>query len=151
MLRETLTQSLKDAMKAKDARRVSTLRLILAALKDRDIASRTRADGPSVSEEEILQMLQTMIRQRRESIGLYEKGGRLDLAAQEQEEIVIIEGYLPRQMSEDEIKAIGQQIVGEIGAKGIKDMGRVMAALKQRYAGRLDSGKAANIVKSILS
>ena len=151
MLRETLTQSLKDAMKAKEVRRISTLRLILAALKDRDIASRTRADGAGVAEEEILQMMQTMIRQRRESIALYERGGRLDLAAQEQEEIVIIEGYLPRQMSEDEIRAVGQQIVGEIGAKGIKDMGRVMAALKQRYAGRLDAGKASTIVKSMLS
>lgn len=96
-------------------------------------------------------MMQTMIRQRRESIALYEKGGRLDLAAQEQEEISIIEGYLPRQMSEDEIRAVGRQIVGEIGAKGIKDMGRVMAALKQRYAGRLDAGKASSIVKSMLS
>lgn len=151
MLRETLTQSLKDAMKAKDARRVSTLRLILAALKDRDIASRTRADGAGVSDDEILQMLQTMIRQRRESIDLYKKGGRQDLAAQEQEEIVIIEGYLPRQMSEDEIRAAGLEVAAEIGAKGIKDMGRVMAAIKQRYAGRLDAGKAANIVKSILS
>ncbi len=151
MLREILSQSLKDAMKAKEVRRISTLRLILAALKDRDIASRTRADGAGVAEEEILQMMQTMIRQRRESIALYEKGGRLDLAAQEQEEISIIEGYLPRQMSEDEIRAVGRQIVGEIGAKGIKDMGRVMAALKQRYAGRLDAGKASSIVKSMLS
>lgn len=151
MLRETLTQSLKDAMKAKDARRVSTLRLILAALKDRDIASRTRGDGGGVSDDEILQMLQTMIRQRRESIDLYKKGGRQDLAAQEQEEIGIIEGYLPRQMSEDEIRAAGLAVAAEIGAKGIKDMGRVMAAIKQRYAGRLDAGKAANIVKSILS
>lgn len=151
MLRDKLSADLKDAMRAKDARRVSTLRLILAALKDRDIASRTRPDGGSISDDEILQMLQAMVRQRKESTAAYEQGGRMDLAQQEQEEIAIIEGYLPRQMSEDEMRVAAQKVIADIGAKGIKDMGKAMAELKTRHAGQMDFAKAAAIVKSLLT
>jgi hypothetical protein len=151
MLRDRLTDALKEAMRAKDARRVSTLRLILAALKDRDIAARGRGDGGPIGDDEILQMLQTMVRQRRESIALYQQGGRMDLADQEQQEIAIIEGFMPRQLGDDEIRAAGRAVIDELGAKGLKDMGRVMAALKERHAGQMDFAKAAGIVKSLLT
>ncbi len=151
MLRSRLNDALKVAMKSKDRRRVSTLRLILAALKDRDIAARGKGNPDGVSDEEILQMLSTMVRQRRESIEQYEKGGRVDLVEQEREEIAIIEEYLPRQLGEDEIRAASREVIAEIGAAGIKDMGRVMAALKQKYAGQMDMGRASAIVKELLS
>lgn len=151
MLRSRLNDALKVAMKSKDRRRVSTLRLILAALKDRDIAARGKGNPDGVSDEEILQMLSTMVRQRRESIEQYEKGGRVDLVEQEREEITIIEEYLPRQLGEDEIREASREVIAEIGAAGIKDMGRVMAALKQKYAGQMDMGRASAIVKELLS
>ncbi len=151
MLRSRLNDALKVAMKSKDRRRVSTLRLILAALKDRDIAARGKGNPDGVSDEEILQMLSTMVRQRRESIEQYEKGGRVDLVEQEREEITIIEEYLPRQLGEDEIREASREVIAEIGATGIKDMGRVMAALKQKYAGQMDMGRASAIVKELLS
>jgi uncharacterized protein YqeY len=151
MLRDSLTQALKDAMKAREARRVSTVRLILAALKDRDIAARTRGDGSGLADDEILQMLQSMVKQRRESIELYQKGSRPELARQEQDEIAIIEGFMPRQMDEAEIRRVSQSVIVEVGGKGIKDMGRVMAAIKQRYAGQMDFARAAGVVKSLLA
>jgi uncharacterized protein len=150
-LRQRLDKELKDAIKAKAARRVSTLRLVLAALKDRDIAARTRSDGGPISDDEILQMLAGMIKQRRESIVMYEKGGRADLVRQEQEEIAIIEEFLPKQIDEAQVRAIAQALVGELGATGVKDMGRVMAAMKQRYAGQMDFAKAAQLIKSLLA
>ncbi|MBI4967612.1 MAG: GatB/YqeY domain-containing protein [Rhodospirillales bacterium] len=151
MLRTRLSESLKQAMLAKEARAVSTLRLVLAALKDRDIAARGRGVADGIGEDEILQMLQSMIKQRRESIALYEQGGRLELAQQEQEEIAIIERFLPKAMSEAETEAAIKDVIAEIGAAGIKDMGKVMASLRERFAGRMDFGKASGAVKKILA
>jgi uncharacterized protein YqeY len=150
MLRQQLNDALKAAMLAKDARTVSTVRLILAALKDRDIAARSRGVMDGITEDEIMQMLSSMIKQRRESISLYEQGGRLELAQQEQDEIVIIERFLPRQLSEAEVAETVAAVVAEVGAQGIKDMGRVMAALKERYAGQMDFAKASGVVKKTL-
>lgn len=152
MLRETLNQALKDAMKAKDARRLTTLRLILAALKDRDIAARTSGDDRTgIPDEAILGLLQSMVKQRRESITLYEQGNRPELAAQEKEEIAVIESYLPKQLTEAEIEAAAKAAIAEVGAQGIKDMGKAMAILKAKYTGQMDSAKTAAILKGLLS
>ncbi|MBF0167302.1 MAG: GatB/YqeY domain-containing protein [Alphaproteobacteria bacterium] len=151
MLRTRLNEALKTAMLAKEVRAVSTVRLILAALKDRDIAARSKGNLDGISEDDILGMLQSMIKQRRESIGLYEQGGRLELAQQEQEEIEIIERFLPRQMTEAEADAAIKAVLAEIDAKGLKDMGRVMTALRERHAGQMDFGKASSLVKTQLS
>lgn len=152
MLRESLNGAYKEAMKAKDQRRTATLRLILAALKDRDIAARTdAADRAGISDTDILSMLQTMVRQRRESIEAYQKGGRQDLVEQEKEEIIIIEGFLPKQMSEAEVAEAAKAAIAEVGAAGIKDMGKAMAVLKAKYAGQMDFGKAAGVLKGLLS
>jgi uncharacterized protein YqeY len=151
MLRTRLSDSLKVALKAKEARKVSTLRLILAALKDRDIAARTKGESEVIGDEEILQMLQTMVRQRHESIAFYKQGGREELAEQEAEEIAVIESFLPEQMSDKEIAEAVEATVAETGATGLKDMGRTMAALKASYAGRMDFAKASKIVKEKLS
>ncbi len=151
MLREQLSDALKDAMRAGEKRRTTTLRLILAAIKDRDIASRENGSRDLVGDEEILQLLQKMVRQRRESIETFEKGGRLELADQEREEIAVIEGFLPKQMGDDEISAAVDAVVAEIGALGLKDMGRVMAALRERYPGTMDFGKASAAAKTRLS
>lgn len=150
MLRARLNDSLKAAMKAKDQRAISTLRLILAALKDRDIAARSRGQTEGISDEEIVDMMQKMIRQRQDSIALYEKGGRSELAQQEKEEIEVIQGFLPRQMDPAESQAAVEQAIADVGATGIKDMGRVMATLKERYAGRMDFAKAGAMVKERL-
>ncbi|MDQ2105936.1 GatB/YqeY domain-containing protein [Azospirillum isscasi] len=151
MLRTRLNEALKQAMLAKNQRAVSTVRLILAALKDRDIAARSRGVTDGIDEAEILSMLQTMIKQRGESIKLYEQGGRLELAEQEREEIAVIEGFLPKQMSEEEVAAAVKTVVEEIGATCIKDMGKVMAELKVRYAGQMDFAKVSGTVKQQLS
>jgi uncharacterized protein YqeY len=151
MLRQRLNEELKAAMLAKDARTVSTVRLIMAALKDRDIAARGRGVTDGIGEDEILQMLQSMMKQRRESIALYEQGGRLELAQQEAEEIAIIERFLPKQLSEAETAAAVGALIAELNAGGLKDMGRVMAALRERYAGQMDFSKASAIVKQQLS
>lgn len=150
MLRTELTQALKDAMRAKDERGVSTIRLILAALKDRDIAARGEGNMEGVSDDEILQMLQKMIKQRQESIRMYEEGGRVELAAQEQGEIEIINRFLPHQLSDKEIEAEVDRVIAEIGAESVKDMGRLMAELRGRYAGQMDFGKASGIAKARL-
>ncbi|KAA0683545.1 GatB/YqeY domain-containing protein [Roseomonas genomospecies 6] len=151
MLRTRLNESLKQAMLAKNQRAVSTVRLILAALKDRDIAARSRGVTDGIDEAEILSMLQTMIKQRGESIKLYEQGGRLELAEQEREEIAVIEGFLPKQMSDEEVAAAVKTVVAEVGATCIKDMGKVMAELKVRYAGQMDFAKVSGTVKQQLS
>ena len=151
MLRERLSESLKSAMKAKDARRSATVRLILAALKDRDIAARGSGNTDGLGEDEILNMMQTMIRQRRESIEMYKKGQRQDLVEQEEGEIRVIEEFLPKQMSEDEVSAASREIIGELDAHSIKDMGQVIGELKSRYAGQMDFGKASQVVKGLLS
>ena len=150
MLRQQLKDSMKSAMLEKDARRLSTVRLILAALKDRDIAARPEGRSDGISDDEILQMLQSMIKQRRDSIALYEQGGRADLAGQEAEEIAIIQGFMPEQMSEAETEEAIAAVIAEIGAASLKDMGRTMAALKERFAGRMDFGKASGLVKGKL-
>lgn len=149
MLRQELTEALKTALKARDARAVSTLRLILAALKDRDIAARpAKTDG--IDEAEIGELLNKMVRQRRQSITLYEQGNRLDLAQQEAEEIAVIERFLPKQLSEADASAAIDTTIKELGAGSIKDMGKVMAALKARYAGQMDFGRASALVKQKL-
>jgi uncharacterized protein YqeY len=150
MLRTELNEALKTAMKARDQRAVSTVRLILAALKDRDIAARPKGVTEGISEEEIVEMLHKMVRQRRESIELYEKGGRLELAQQEQEEIGVIERFLPKQMTEAEMAEAVAAAIGETGAASIKDMGKIMGLLKQRFAGRMDFAKAGQLVKQKL-
>lgn len=151
MLRQSLNDALKTAMLGKDSRGVSTIRLILAALKDRDIAARSRGVADGIGEDEILQMLQSMIKQRRESIALYEKGNRPDLVDQEAEEIVIIEKFLPAQMDEAAIQAAVESAVTEVGATGLKDMGKVIGLLKEKYNGRMDFAKASAQVKAKLA
>ncbi|MFQ5940022.1 MAG: GatB/YqeY domain-containing protein [Alphaproteobacteria bacterium] len=147
MLRTRLNDALKSAMKAKDELAVSTLRLILAALKDRDIAARTKGETNGIGEDEILGLLGTMIKQRREAIAHYEQGGRPELAKREAEEIDVIESFLPKQLSDEEIQSVVQEMIAELGAGGLKEMGRVMAALRERYSGRMDFAKASAIVK----
>lgn len=151
MLREQLSEAYKTAMRDKDKIAVSTLRLIMAALKDRDIAARTKGETEGVDEAEIQEMLQKMVRQRRDSIDLYEQGGRLELVEQEQNEIAIIERFLPKPLSDDEIAAAVDSVIQEIGAEGIKDIGRCMGRLKEQHAGRMDFSKASALVRSRLS
>ena len=150
MLRTGLKDALKAAMKAKETLTVATVRLILAALKDRDIAARGKGNLEGIDEDGILAMLQSMIKQRRESIALYEKGERLELARQEAEEITVIEQFLPRQLAEDEMAEAVMAVIEDVEAKSLKDMGRTMAALKERYAGRMDFAKASARVKEQL-
>ncbi len=149
MLREDINNALKDAMKAHDSRRVSTLRLINSALKNADIEARGHGKGP-LGDEEVLGLLQKMIKQRQESVELYEKGGRAELANQEREEIAIISAYLPKQLSEDEMKAVIAAAIKELGASSMKDMGKVIGALKAKYAGQMDFAKASGLVKGML-
>lgn len=151
MLRESFKEALKDAMRAKDQRRVSTIRLITAALKDRDIAARPSGNMDGISDADILSMLQGMIKQRRESAELYEKGGRPELARQENEEIAIIERFLPKQMDEGEVKAAIAEAVAAVGALSVKDMGKVMGELKAKFAGRMDYSKVGGEVKKALA
>jgi uncharacterized protein len=150
MLRQAFTDRLRSALKARDARTVSTTRLILAALKERDIASRGQGRAEGLSEAEIKLMLQTMIKQRRESISLYEQGNRPDLARKESEEIAVIESYLPRQLDQREVEAAAASIIGEIGAVGLRDMSRVMAVLRDRYAGVIDFSQATALLRRLL-
>ena len=150
MLRDAINSALKDAMKSGDARRVSTLRLVNSSLKNADIEARGQGKGP-LNDDEALSVLQKMIKQRQESAELYDKGARPELAAQEREEIAIIAAYLPQQMSEAEAKAAIAEVIREMGAQGVKDMGKVMAAIKGAYAGRMDMGKASGLVKGLLS
>jgi uncharacterized protein YqeY len=150
MLREAFTDRLKQSMKARDARTVSAVRLILAALKERDVAARGDGNAEGVAEPDIVRMLQGMIKQRRESIALYEQGNRADLAQREAEEIGVIESFLPRQMNEDEIAAATLATIAETGAAGVRDMGKVIAALRERHAGAIDFSRAGPIVKRLL-
>jgi uncharacterized protein len=150
VLRDDINNSLKGAMKAGDAPRVSTLRMVNSTIKNADIEARGQGKPP-LTDEELLSLLQKMIKQRQESVELYQKGGRADLVAQEQGEIDIISGYLPAQMSETEIVNVIGALVKETGATAMKDMGKVMAAIKERYAGKLDVGKASAAVKKLLS
>jgi hypothetical protein len=150
MLREAFTERMKNALRAKETRTLSTVRLIIAQLKDRDIAARGDGNTAGIAEPEIQRMLQGMIKQRRESIELYQKGNRPELAQQESEEIAVIESFLPRQMDEAAIEAAAKAAIAESGAAGIKDMGKVMGALREHHAGVLDMAKAGAIVKRLL-
>ena len=151
MLRQQLNDALKEAMKAQQSRAVSTLRLILAALKDRDIANRTEdADDGGISDDQILQLLQSMIKQRRDSIEAYLKGGRQELADGEAEEIDIIQRFLPEQMDDKALAEAVEQVIVEAGASSIKDMGNVMGILRGKFAGQMDFGKASALVKAQL-
>jgi uncharacterized protein YqeY len=150
MLRDEINNAVKDAMRAKDERRLATLRMINAGLKNADIEARGQGKPP-LADADILAMLQKMIKQRQESVEMYDKGGRADLAAQEREEIAIISAYLPQQMGEDEVRDAIARAVAETGAAGMKDMGKVIAALRAGYAGRMDFGKVSAMVKAQLS
>jgi hypothetical protein len=150
LLRTEIKDAYKTAMKAKETLAVSTLRLILAALKDRDIAARSKGNMDGIAEDEILTLLQSMIKQRRDSIEAYEKGGRMELAQQEAGEIAVIERFLPAQMSDDEIDEAVGELVSELEATSLKDMGKVMSAMKERFAGKMDFGKASAVVKARL-
>lgn len=151
MLRTKFQEFLKESMRSRNQLAVATMRLILAALKDRDIAARGRGQMDGIGDEEILSMLQTMVKQRHESIEMYEKGNRPELAAKESSEIEVIETFLPQQFTPDEMNEAIEGVVIEIGAEGLKDMGRTMAELKRRYAGQMDFGRASAIVKQKLA
>jgi len=148
-MRETIAQALNTALKAQDKKRVSTLRLILAAIHDRDIANRGAGKGP-VTDEEIVAILSKMVKQREESARLFEEGGRIELAEQERQEIDIVRDFLPAQLCEEDVQQAVRQVVDEVGADGLRDMGRCMAALKEKYAGQMDFSKASGIVKTML-
>ncbi|MEZ2219802.1 MULTISPECIES: GatB/YqeY domain-containing protein [unclassified Rhizobium] len=149
MIRETLSNAQKDAMRAKDAARLSTVRLILAAIKDKDIANRGLAKEQA-SDDEILQLLAKMIKQREESVKMYTDGDRPELAQKEREEIAVIQGFMPEQLSEEKVREICAAVVAELGAQGLKDMGKCVAALRERYAGQMDFAKASAILKDLL-
>jgi len=149
VLRDDINKALTGAMKAKNERTVSTLRMVNAALKNADIEARG-SGKPPLGDAELMSLLQKMIKQRQESVLLYEKGGRADLVKQEQEEIAIISGYLPKQMSEAELAAAIDAAIKETGASGMKDMGKVIGALRGKYAGQMDMGKASALVKAKL-
>ena len=152
MLREQLNDTLKEAMKSKDPTTVSTLRLINAAIKDRDIADRTKGgiDEEGISDADILQLLQSMIKQRHDSIDAYTKGGRNELADQEAQEIEVIERFLPEQLGDEEMTAAVNGVIEAVGAENLKEMGAVMAKLREDFAGQMDFGKASGIVKKRL-
>lgn len=150
-MRERISAALKDAMKAKDATRIATLRLVVATLKDRDIAARQNDEGPIDDEAEVLAILSKMVRQREESIKAYEEAGRLELAAREQAEIDVIREFMPRPMDQAEIDAAVAEAIAETEASSIKDMGRVIGALKARHPGRIDFGKVGAQVKAALA
>ncbi|MBW9086620.1 GatB/YqeY domain-containing protein [Rhizobium wenxiniae] len=150
MMREKLTESMKEAMKAKDSRRLSTVRLIQSAVKDRDIANRG-VGKDAATDDEILQILQKMVKQREESAKIYEDAGRAELATQEREEIAVLKAFMPEQLSDEKVDEIVAAVVAEIGAAGMKDMGKVMATLRERYAGQMDFAKASGVIKAKLS
>jgi uncharacterized protein YqeY len=150
MLRDAINKAVKEAMKAKNERALSTLRMVNSTIKNADIEARGQGKPP-LSDGDLLSVLQKMIKQRQESVELYDKGGRAELAAQEREEIAIISAYLPKQMSEDEVKSAIGAIISETNAAGIKDMGKVIGALKAKYAGQMDFGKASGLVKAALT
>jgi uncharacterized protein YqeY len=151
MLREAFTERLKDAMRARDPRTVSAVRLIIAALKDRDIAARGTGNTAGIDDTDILRLLQGMVKQRRESIAMYRQGNRPELAEKEEAEIAVIESFLPKQMSEEEVAAAAKGAIAETGAAGVKDMGKVMGVLRERHAGVIDMAIAGAVVKRLLA
>ena len=150
-LRAQLNDAMKEAMKAKDAKRLATVRLVLAALKDKDIAARSETSRDLLGDDEILGLMAKMIKQREESAAVYRQGGRPELAENEEAEIVIIRGFMPAQMDDAGMKDAVQKVIAETGAASIKDMGKVMAVLKERYAGQMDFSKASAATKDALS
>ena len=150
-LRERFNDQLKDAMRAKNQKRVSTLRMVLAAVKDKDIAARTETSREGVSDDDVLTLLAKMIKQREELAAAFDSGGRPELASAEREEIAIIREFMPQQMSAEKSRATAQGVIAELGATSMKDMGKVMAALKERCAGQMDFAKASATVKELLS
>jgi len=149
-LRQTINTAMKTAMKEKDTVSLSTIRLILAAIKERDINTRASSGQDGISEEEVLSLLQSMIKQRQESSRMYNEASRPELAEREEEEISVIQGFLPEQLSADEVGNAVAGLIDEVGAESIKDMGKVMAALKTQYAGKLDMALASSVVKEKL-
>ena len=149
MLRDTLANTLKDSLKAKDVRRTSTVRLIQAAIKDRDIANRGNGKD-AVSDDEIMQILMKMIKQREDSARIYMENQRPELAQQELEEIEIIRSFMPEQLSEDKVRELCAAVISETGAQGLRDMGKCINALKERYPGQMDFGKASGLIKDLL-
>jgi uncharacterized protein YqeY len=150
MLREAFSERLKQAMRAKDARTLSTVRMILAGVKERDVAARGSGNQEGIADPEILRLLQAMIKQRRESIALYRQGKRPELAQQEEDEIAVIESFLPQQMNDDQMAAAAKAAIAETGAAGVKDMGRVMGVLRERHAGVMDMARAGAVVRRLL-
>ena len=150
-MRDEINAALKQAMKDKNSNRLSTLRLISAAIKDRDIAARSDGNDARVSDEEVLAILVKMVKQRQESARVYEEGNRLDLSERELSEIVIIEEFLPRQLSADKTEAVIAQAISDTGAESIRDMGKVMGVLKSKYTGQIDFGAAGALVKAALT
>jgi len=150
MLRDAINNAVKDAMKAKEERKLSTLRMMNAAIKNADIDARGQGKGP-LSDGDLLSLFQKMIKQRQDSIEMYDKGGRAELAAQERDEIAIITAYLPKQMSDAEVNDAIKAAIAETGAAGMKDMGKVVGALKAKYSGQMDFAKASGLVKAALS
>ncbi len=151
MLREKIKEETKQAMLAHDAEKLSALRLISAALKDKDIAARPAGKADGISDEEILSLLQSMIKQRNESIEMYKKGGRQDLVDKEQAEVDVIKSFLPQQLSEEETARIVAETIQAVGASSMKDMGKVMGALRGKYVGTMDFAKASALIKEQLS
>jgi uncharacterized protein len=149
-LRDQLNTAVKEAMKARDQKRLGTLRLVQANIKDKDIAHRTEESREGISDDDILALFGKLIKSREDSIALYEKGGRPELAEAERAEIAILREFMPRQLDETETKAAVAAILAETGAASLKDMGKVMAALKERYTGTMDFGKAGALVKGLL-
>ena len=151
MIREELKKALVDALKTKNDKKTATIRLINAAIKDKDIEARPKGILNGIDDTAILSLLQSMVKQRKESIEMYKQGGREDLVASEQAEIDIISAFLPQQMSEEETKAVIEVLIKEIGASSIKDMGKVMGALKAKYAGQMDFSIASGLIKGLLA
>ncbi|MDC1269875.1 GatB/YqeY domain-containing protein [Amylibacter sp.] len=149
-MRDRINSAMKQAMRDKEVLRLSTLRLVMAAIKDRDIAARVDGVDNSVSDDEILAILGKMIKQRKDSAAAYGNAGRTELAAQELSEIEIITGFLPKQLNDDEIEDVVKKVINDSGASGIRDMGKVMGLLKKNYTGQMDFGKAGGLLKSLL-
>jgi uncharacterized protein YqeY len=149
-LRTKISDELKTAMKAGDKLRVSTLRLVASAIKDRDIQNRTAGPDSGVNDAQIVEVMAKMVKQRQESVAMYEQGGRPELAQQERSEIDIIQSFMPKQLSDAEVKSVIAAIIQETGAQSVKDMGKVMAGLKAKYAGQMDMAKAGAVVKGLL-
>lgn len=151
MIREQIKAKLIESMKAKDEQATGTLRLINAAIKDKDIEARPKGNPNGIDDSSVMSLLQSMIKQRKESIEMYRQGHRDDLAAKEQAEVDIIQSFLPQQMTEEEMKVAIRDVITQTGATSVKDMGKVMGTVKAKYAGRMDMGRASGLIKAALA